>query len=120
MANRPAGWHSVTPRLVVDDPARLVEFLRAAFGAEGDYQSERPSELRIGDSMLMVSGTGLREAMASFLYLYVEDVDATWRRALEAGATVIEEPRDVPYGDRRAMLEDPCGNLWQIASRLGA
>ena len=57
MTALPDGWHTVTPRLIVDDTARLVEFLRQAFGATGEYQVERPSEMRIGDSVVMVSGT---------------------------------------------------------------
>ena len=116
----PAGWHSVTPRLVVSDPARLVEFLKQAFGATGDLQTERPSVIRIGDSLVMVSSVGPREAMPAFLYVYVDDIDATYQRALEAGAVSLEEPLDTPYGDRRGMVEDPCGNVWQIATHQGS
>lgn len=112
----PEGWHSVTPRLVVHDTARLVGFLKQAFDATGDYLTERPSVIRIGDSIVMVSGVGPREAMPAFLYLYIDDVDATYQRALEAGAASLEEPTETPYGDRRAMIEDPSGNVWQIAT----
>jgi PhnB protein len=113
---KPEGWHSVTPRLVARDPARLVRFLRDAFGALGAYRSEAPSEMRIGDSILMVSGAGPREVTSSFLYLYVEDADAAYQRAIKAGAKSIEAPADMPYGDRRAMVEDPGSNVWQIAT----
>jgi PhnB protein len=65
----------------------------------------------------MVSEAGAREAMPAFLYLYLEDMDGAYRRALEAGATVIEEPCDMFYGDRRATIRDPFGNIWQIATR---
>ena len=112
----PEGWHSVTPRLVVHDPARLVRFLKQAFGATGDFRTDIPSEIRIGDSIVMVSGVGPREAMPAFLYLYVDDIDATYQRALEEGAVSLEEPRNLPYGDRRGMVVDPCGNMWQIAT----
>jgi PhnB protein len=115
----PEGWHTVTTRLVARDPAALVEFLRRAFGAIGDLQTDRPSQMRIGDSIVMVSGVDPREAMPAFLYLYVEDADAVYRRALEAGATALEEPDDMPYGDRRAMIKDPGGNVWQIATYKG-
>jgi uncharacterized glyoxalase superfamily protein PhnB len=54
--------------------------------------------------------------MPAFLYLYVDDIDATYRRALEAGAVSLEEPQDMPYGDRRGMIKDPCGNIWQVAT----
>jgi PhnB protein len=112
----PEGWHSVTPRLVVHDAAELVRFLKQAFGGTGDFRADRPSVIRIGDSMVMVSGVGPRAAMPAFLYLYVDDIDATYRRALEAGAVSLEEPQDLPYGDRRGMVQDPCGNIWQIAT----
>jgi uncharacterized glyoxalase superfamily protein PhnB len=113
----PEGWHSITTRLVVEDVDGLVGFLREAFAATGDYVPGRPAELRIGDSMLMVSPVGIRGATASSFDLYVEDADATFADAIRAGATVIEEPRDTPYGDRRGMVEDPAGNAWQIATR---
>lgn len=112
----PEGWHSVTPRLVVHDAPRLVEFLRQAFGATGDYRTDRPSVIRIGDSLVMVSTVGPRDSMPAFLYLYVDDIDATYKRALELGAKSLEEPQDLPYGDRRGMVKDPCGNIWQIAT----
>ena len=62
----------MTPRLVVSDAAKLVEFLKQAFGATGDLLTERPSVMRIGDSLVMVSSVGTREAMPAFLYFYVE------------------------------------------------
>lgn len=116
----PEGWHSVTPRLVVHDAARLVEFLKQTFDATGDFHSDRPSVMKIGDSLVMVSSDGPREAMPAFLYLYVDDVEVTYQRALEAGAASLEEPWDTPYGDWRGMIEDPCGNIWQIATHKGS
>lgn len=112
----PEGWHSVTPRLVVDDPARLVSFLKSAFGARGTFTADAPAVMTIGDSIVMVSGAGPRDPMPAFLYLYVDDADATYQRALASGATCLEEPADMPYGDRRGMVKDPCGNDWQIAT----
>ena len=112
----PEGWHSITPRLVVHDAAKLVDFLKQAFGARGDFRTDMPSVMRIGDSLVMVSSVGPRDAMPAFLYLYVDDIDATYNRALEVGAVSLEEPGETPYGDRRGMLQDPCGNVWQIAT----
>ena len=77
---------------------------------------EGPAQLRIGDSLVMVSESGPRPATEAFLYLYVEDADATYRRAIAAGATSLEAPDDMPYGDRRAMVRDPAGNVWQLAT----
>lgn len=112
----PEGWHTVTPRLVAHDAAKLVRFLKAAFGASGEHRAEMPSLITIGDSIVMVSEAGIRSSISSFLYLYVDDTDETYRRALEAGAVSVEEPAETPYGDRRAMVTDPCGNDWQIAT----
>ena len=72
--------------------------------------------MKIGDPIVMVSGDGEREAMPAFLYVYVEDTDETYRRAIGAGGESIEEPKDTPYGDRRAMMQDAWGNRWQIAT----
>jgi len=115
----PEGWHNVTPRIVVQDVAGLVEFLKHAYGASGEFEPDRPTIVKIGDSLVMVSGVGPRAAMPAFLYLYVDDADATYQRAMKAGAVSLEEPADMPYGDRRGMIEDPFGNIWQIATYRG-
>jgi uncharacterized glyoxalase superfamily protein PhnB len=114
----PTGYHTITPRIFVTDPRAEITFLREAFGAEGEYDGDRPAELRIGDSLLMVGGTGARAATSSFFYLYVADTDATYARAIAAGATSIEPPADQRYGDRRAMVQDVSGTTWQIATVL--
>ncbi len=107
----------MTPRIVANGAEQLVSFVKRVFGATGDYQSARPSEIRIGDSMLMISDAGLRDATPAFLYVYVHDTDATYRLAMQEGARSIEEPLETPYGDRRCMVEDRWGNTWQIATR---
>jgi|SRR5579884_2609500 len=113
----PKGWPRVIPRMVAKDhPDQLVRFIKEVFSATGDYQSDRPTVLTIGDSILMISEAGLRPATPAFLYIYVPDADLTYRQALDAGAKSLEQPVDTPYGDRRAMVEDPWGNVWQIAT----
>ena len=116
----PTGWPRVIPRIAVEDPESLVAFIRQVFGAGGEFHPGRPSELRIGDSLIMVGSTLERTAMPAFLYVYVEDADAVFWLARERGAEPIEEPRDTPYGDRRAMIRDPWGNLWQIATHVAS
>lgn len=116
-ATAPQGWHTVTPRIVARDAEQLIAFLKHVFDASGDYHAERPIEMRIGDSLIMVSSAGQRDPMPAFLYVYVGDVDTTYQRALAAGAIALEEPRDVPYGDRRGMVRDSWDNVWQIATR---
>ncbi|WP_461319862.1 VOC family protein [Bradyrhizobium elkanii] len=76
--------------------------------------------MRIGDSIILISdGGGVREAMPAFLYVYVENADETYRRAIVAGAESIEAPADTPYGDTRATARDSWANVWQIATYRG-
>jgi uncharacterized glyoxalase superfamily protein PhnB len=118
---QPTGWSTVTPRIVTDDVDGLVQFLRSVFDARGERHAGRPAEIRIGDSIILVSdGGGLREMMPAFLYVYVQNADSTYQHAVAAGAEAIEEPTDMPYGDRRATVRDSWGNTWQIATRKGA
>jgi PhnB protein len=112
----PPGWHTVTPRIVVEDPAGLVAFLKRVFDAKGDFEADAPSQIRIGNSLVMVSRAGPREIFPAFLYVYVPDPDATCQQALEAGAALLEAVWDTPYGDRRGMVKDPWGNVWQVAT----
>jgi uncharacterized glyoxalase superfamily protein PhnB len=113
----PAGYHTITPRMVVDDADAVVAFLRDVFGATCDVVPGQPTELRIGDSLVMVTATGEREAFPALLYVYVDDADATYAKAVAAGAETVEPPLDTPYGDRRAMVRDGQGNVFQIAHR---
>ena len=114
----PVGWRTVTPRVVVEDVAGFIAFLKRVFGATGELHHTAPSVMAIGDSLLMVSGAGPRAAFPAFLYVYVEDADATFQRALDAGAVSLEAVWDTPYGDRRGMARDPWGNVWQVATHL--
>src|SRR5205814_1398303 len=114
----PAGWPTVVPRIFTSDVRGLVAFMTRVFGAEGTYEKERPSEMRIGDSVIMVAGVIKRRPTTAFLYVYVSDAAATYQLALKAGAQSIEAPLDTPYGDRRAMVKDDWGNTWQIATRI--
>ena len=112
------GFATLTPRIVVADAAGLLAFLRAVFDAIGEPSGDRPVEARIGDSIVMVTPAGMRAPFPAFLYVYADDCDARYRRAIDAGAESIEAPLDTPYGDRRAMVKDPFGNVWQIAHVL--
>jgi PhnB protein len=115
---QPIGKPTIAVRIFHHDVEGLVAFLEDVFGAEGEYQADRPCEMRIGDSILMVSdGGGVRPAFPACLYVYVPDVDAVFSKALARGARVIDPPAAMPWGDRRATVEDGWGNLWQIATR---
>ena len=71
-----------------------MNFLRAVFGATGSVEPARPAEIRIGNSLVMVSGAVERDRFQGFLYVYVDDADTTYRRALDAGALSVEEPSE--------------------------
>jgi len=83
---KPDGRRTVIPRIITDDVAGLVGFLKTVFGAGGEPQSAAPTETTIGDSVVMISdGGGAREAMPAFLYVYVQNADETYERAIAAG-----------------------------------
>lgn len=84
MAEPPSGYHTVTPRIAVADVAAQVEFLRAVFDAVGEVPSGRPAEITIGDSLVMIGSIVDRHPFPAFLYVYVDDVDETYARAVEA------------------------------------
>jgi len=121
----PEGYHTVTPYLSVPGVTKLIDFLNQAFGAQETERIPRPdggiahAEVRIGDSMVMMGEPmGEFRPMPATIYLYVPDVDATYQRALEAGAAAVMEPADQFYGDRSGGVKDPTGNIWWIATHI--
>ena len=127
-----AAIHSVAPFICVPEGDKLIEFMKHTFGAEEtNRQPHGPggfvAGVRIGDSdLLIMGGESLRgQECPAALHVYVKDCDATYLRALDAGAVTIGaagagEPADRPYGERAAFVSDPFGNYWFIATRLGA
>ena len=122
----PAGMHSVTPFLHPQGAPRLIEFMERAFGGvvasrhEGADGTVHHAAVRIGDSIVeMGEAHGEYQPSPVALHLYVPDVDAVYRQALEAGAVSIAAPSDAPYGDRAAGVTDPFGNSWYLATHLG-
>lgn len=121
----PEGYHTVTPYLIVPDATAMLSFMERAFGAEVLSRHQDPdgrvmhAEARIGDSRVMLGeSSGEWAPTRSMLHLYVEDVDAWFRRAVEAGARSAREPRDEFYGDRSGGVEDPWGNQWWMATHV--
>ncbi|WP_411389351.1 VOC family protein [Pseudomonas sp. MPB23] len=127
----PEGYHSVTPYLGINEAAEAIDFYKKAFGATQAMRLDMPdgrvghAELRIGDSMIML-GTPCDEMSLSSpaertsvaLQLYVSDVDAQFKQAVAAGASVVSEPEDRFYGDRSGSVKDPFGHLWYLATRM--
>jgi len=125
----PRGYRTLTPYIVAQDAAVLIDFVKQAFGAEETFRSIGGAggihaEVRVGDSMLMMGGGGPglewsgKPKQFGFHY-YVPDCDTTYKRALEAGATSITEPVDQPYGERSSTVRDAAGNFWYIATYQG-
>ncbi|MEW6691795.1 MAG: VOC family protein [Pseudomonadota bacterium] len=121
----PDGYHTVTPSLSVRGAAGLIEFMQQAFDAEVQDCLMRPdgavghATLKIGDSIVMLGEVmGEWPPMPASLYLYVDDVDATYRRALKAGAASVMEPADMFWGDRHSGVRDAWGNVWLLATHV--
>ena len=121
----PQGYHTATPYLAVRGVPKLMTFLRQAFNAEEREKMTTPdgrvshAEMKIGDSIIMMGEpTGESKSMPGMIYLYLEDTDAAYKRALQAGATSLREPINMFYGDRNAAVTDPVGNQWWIATHV--
>lgn len=129
----PAGYHSVTPSIIVRDAAQAIDFYRRAFGAEEVSRMPGPggtimhAEIRIGDSIVMLGEEneqwGTRSPLSTngnpgSLHIYVDDVDAAFARALKSGATVRYPLEDAFWGDRYGKVADPFGHEWGLATRI--
>jgi PhnB protein len=120
------GFRTVTPYILVPGASQFIEFLKAAFGGVEKGRVPLPNgkimhaEVKLGDSMIELSdGNDQYSPTPVAIHHYVDDVDATYARALEAGAISTHAPVDQPYGDREAGVKDPFGNSWFIAKAIG-
>lgn len=121
----PEGYHTITPYLIVEGADKLLEFIENTFDGkvtvnmQDDKGRISHAELKIGDSMLMLAEASEQwKATKTLLYLYVENTDATFQKALDGGATSVKAPKDEFYGDRSATVKDAFGNLWGIATHI--
>ena len=121
----PQGYHTVTPYLVVHGAAAVLDFVKRAFDAQEVAVMRSPdgvirhAEARIGDSVIMMGEAPPGSApVPGMLYVYVKDADASYARALEAGATSLREPSTQFYGDRHGAVTDAGGNQWWIATHV--
>jgi uncharacterized glyoxalase superfamily protein PhnB len=121
----PEGYHAITPWIISRDTARLLDFMKKAFGAEelarvyGKNGAIEHAEAKIGDSIVMAFDARKEwPDTPCFLRLYVEDGDAVYQQALDAGATSVTEMTNLFFGDRVGRVRDPLGNLWWIQTRL--
>lgn len=130
----PAGYHTVTPYMVVSDAHKAIEFYKKAFGAEEklvllmpDGKKVMHAEIQIGDSMIMM-GEECKEKgcvspenaghVTSSLMLYFDDVDSAFEKAIKAGATVKMPLMNMFWGDRYGQITDPLGHMWSLAQHI--
>ncbi len=124
---KPQGYSSVSAYIVANDAQGVIDFLMEAFDARQTRRYEMPdgsimhAEVQIDDTVVMVSdGTEDNPPFPIWLHVYVPEVDASYRRALEAGGLSVDEPKQREGDpDRRAGVKDPAGNTWWIATQLG-
>jgi PhnB protein len=129
----PEGYHTVTPYLAVDDASQAIEYYKKAFGAKERVRMEAPdgkighAELEIGDSLVMLSDPFPQATTrppkelggtSASVFMYVEDVDAFVKRAVDEGATMTMEVADQFWGDRFGSVQDPFGHSWSIATHV--
>lgn len=129
----PEGFHTVTPYVTIKGAAGAIEFYEQAFGAEEIFRwadpdgSIRHAEVVIGDSPIMLTDEAPEFGMSGpqslggspvHMFLYVEDVDAVFDRAIAAGATELMPVEDSQDGDRRGGVTDPFGHVWYIATHI--
>jgi len=129
----PDGYHSVTPTLIISGASDAIEFYKKAFGANEVYRFQGPdgksimhAEIRIGDSAIMLCDEMPQMGCLSpktiggpsgSIYLYVNDADSVFNKAVSAGAKPIVEMMDGFWGDRMGAISDPFGHRWTIATR---
>jgi PhnB protein len=129
----PEGYHTLTPYLAVDDASEAIEYYKEAFGAKERVRMDTPdgkighAELEIGDALLMLSDPFPQASTkppkeiggtSASVFMYVEDVDAVVKKAVEAGASVTMEVADQFWGDRFGTVTDPFGHVWSIATHV--
>lgn len=129
----PKGYHTVTPSLVVAGAAKAIEFYKKALGAEETSRFPAPdgsimhAEIRIGDSIIMLGDEMPEQGGRSpksyggtpvSLFIYRDNVDAAWKRAIDAGAKTIAPLADQFWGDRAGCIEDPFGHRWWLVQHI--
>jgi len=131
----PEGFHTVTPYLIVRDAARAIDFYKQAFGASELFRTTDPesgkvrhAEIKIGDSPIMLTDESpqfpdwqspqSRGGTPVHIYLYVEDADTWFKRAITAGAKELLPLKDQDYGDRSGGVTDPFGHIWYVATHI--
>jgi len=129
----PEGYHTLTPYLAVDDAAQAIEYYKKVFGAKERMRMDAPegkighAELEIGDSLVMLADAFPQSTTrppkelggtSASVFMYVDDVDAVVKQAVDGGATITMEVADQFWGDRFGSIKDPFGHSWSIATHV--
>ncbi|HMJ70167.1 MAG TPA: VOC family protein [Cyclobacteriaceae bacterium] len=121
----PKGFQTVTPYLIIPGADRLIEFIKNAFGGEVTFMNRDEENqishatVKVGNSTIMISDSmNEMKPETGMLFLYVDDVDATYNKAIQAKAQSIQEPKDEFYGDRVSAVKDEWDNKWWIATHV--
>lgn len=129
----PEGYHTITPYLAVDNASEAIDFYQRAFGAQENVRMDGPggaimhAELKVGDSMIMLSDPFPQASTkppsqlggtSVSIFAYVEKIDDVYKQAIDAGATSLMEPDDMFWGDRFGSVQDPFGHSWTIATHI--
>ncbi|MGQ0640460.1 MAG: VOC family protein [Gemmatimonadaceae bacterium] len=124
-SHKPEGYTSVSPYLIVDGASKTIDFLTSVFGAKElrrfpDASGRlMHSEVRLDDTVIMIADSAEGwPALESHVHIYVPDVDATYRKALNAGATSVQEPVKKDDADKRGGVKDASGTTWWIATKV--
>ncbi len=131
VANPPTGWPRIAPHLIYEDPAGAIGWLTRAFGFTERTSARHSSpegtveraQMEVGDSLLTlglpsIHGESPKRGVSTMLHVYVDDVDAHYQRATAAGATIVLELANQPWGDRRYQASDPEGHQWSFAQHI--
>lgn len=123
---KPQGYSSVSAYIMADGAQLVIDFLTATFDATQVRRMDNPDgsimhvEVKIDDTVVMLAdGSADFPGFPAWVHVYVPDVDATYRRALEAGGVSVQEPVQQDDPDRRSGVKDPAGNIWWIATQVG-
>lgn len=124
--HKPANYSTVSPYLTVSGANATIDFLKRVFDAvelqrfSDDSGRVRHAEVRLDDTIIMLADPGSPDwpPMASHVHIYVQDVDATYRKALEAGAVSVQEPIKQQDADKRGAVRDAGGTTWWIATKV--
>ncbi len=128
VSKKPEGYNTLSPYIVAPSAQAVIDFAKTVFDAVELRRFDLPdgtimhAEFRIGDTVVMIGDAGPQwPPVPAWMHVYVEDVDATYRRALAAGATFLQEPTQRPgESDKRGGVKDPSGNSWWIATQVQA